>query len=57
MWEIVTIDRISGNVYLMHNTRTDGYLSDNGSGGGALHFIDEEEARQMVDLLNSFEIH
>ena len=53
MWHPMPVDETNPNGrWLVHDRKTDGYLSSNGTSGGALHFESEEEAFDVAELLN-----
>lgn len=51
MWEIEILRGYNWPRYLIKNTRTGGYLSDNA--GGALHFMDREIAESIAETMNN----
>lgn len=58
MWEVERVDgTLYGTSYLIRNKETGGYLADNSSGGGAIHFGTEGKANIACRMLNATDTH
>lgn len=55
MWEVEDLTVVSYvNAYVIRNKRTGGYLADNSTNAGALHFHHKYDAEVIVSVLNNY---